>query len=102
MGRPRGQHGEVAQALLEAMARLATPERAPTLLELAHAAQVGRMAALSTLKNLVRGGTVCIVRRRWVTYRSSPVAEYAPAAGQGPLLDAGAQRLARAMHALGR
>jgi hypothetical protein len=102
VGRPRGQHGEVAQALLDAMAELVTPERAPTLLELAHAAQVGRLSAERTLGNLVRCGTVSIVRRRWVTYRSSPVAEYAPAAGRGAGLDDGPQRLAQAMQAMGR
>lgn len=74
LGRPRG---EVADALLAAMDRLATPERAPTLLELAQAAQVGRLAARHTLGNLVRRGVVQVVRRRWVVYRRSPVAEYA-------------------------
>lgn len=76
VGRPPG---EVGQALLDAMRRLATPTMAPTLLELAVAAQVGKLAAKHTLANLVRSERVCIVRRRWVAHRRSPVAEYAVA-----------------------
>lgn len=112
VGRPRGQVGEVAQALLDAIERLSTPQRAPTVVELAHAAQVGRLAAKRTLDNLVRAGSVCIVRRRWVVYRTSPVAEYGVACPDAQAADAerkaaaeaerqaGAARLAQAMQAM--
>lgn len=106
VGRPSGQLGEVARALLDAMDRLATPESSPTLLELAHAAQVGRLAAERTLGNLVRSGKACIVRRRWVAYRTSPVAEYAPVRLDVADIDADVQagpvRLAHAMTAMAR
>ena len=55
------------------------PHRGPTLLELASAAQVGRVAAMNTVKNMVRDGELQIVRRRWVAHAAQPVAEYAPA-----------------------
>lgn len=106
VGRPRGQVGEVAQSLLDAIERLSTDARAPTSVELAHAAQVGRLAAERTLGNLVRAGSVCIVRRRWVAYRTSPVAEYAVVALDAPDVGAeqraGMERLAQAVQAMAR
>lgn len=106
VGRPSGQLGDVAQALIDAMVRLGTSERSPTQLELAHAAQVGRLAAERTLGNLVRAGKVQIVRRRWVAYRTSPVAEYAPVCVEALVADAdalaGPSRLAQAMTAMAR
>jgi len=77
--------GEISRALLWAASELATPERAPTLRELAHKAQVGEAAALTTVKNLTRAGKLrraCDVhgqpRERQVDYRNKPVAEYEP------------------------
>lgn len=106
-GRPRG---EIADALMDAMDRLATPQRAPTMLELAQAAQVGRLAAERTLSNLVRRGAVKIARRRWVAYRRSPVAEYVrctpadQAAAQAAAAEQGAAagRLTAAVQAMAR
>lgn len=78
-GRPAGTVGEVRQALLEAAKTLAKPHQAPTLQDLATQAQVGRVAAMHTVKNMVRAGELVIVRRRWVAHSAKPVAEYAPA-----------------------
>ena len=69
--------GDVSQSLLAAVDRLMTPERAPTLQELAAATQVGVDVASSTLKNLTRAKRLCIPRTRRVEYRNRPVAEYA-------------------------
>ena len=77
-GRPAGTTGETRQALLRAAQDLVQPHRAPILLELAATAQVGRVAAMNTLKNMVRDGELVIVRRRWVAHSAKPVAEYAP------------------------
>ncbi|MEW6479764.1 MAG: hypothetical protein AB1455_09965 [Pseudomonadota bacterium] len=71
--------GEIRQVLLRAVSELATPDRAPTLTELAHHAQVGIKAAETTVKNMRRHGHLRIVRTRKVAYRNRPVAEYAPA-----------------------
>lgn len=71
--------GEIRQALLESAFALATPDRAPTMLELAHHAQVGYEAARRTVDNMRRAGTLALVRQRAVPYRSRPVAEYCPA-----------------------
>lgn len=79
VGRPEGAIGEVRQVLLAAAAALVQPHRAPTLLDLAAHAQVGRVAAMNTVKNMVRSGDLVIVRRRWVAHSAKPVAEYAPA-----------------------
>ena len=80
MARPAGSVGDVGQALMSAAHALATPERAPTLRELAAHAQVGLDAANATMKNLSRAGRMQKVRERRVAYRNRPVAEYAPAA----------------------
>ncbi len=71
--------GEIHTALLEAARELTTPERAPTLMELAHHAQVGMQAARDTVPKMKRHGALRIVRTRRVDYRNRPVAEYAPA-----------------------
>lgn len=71
--------GEVRQALMTAAGRLATPERGPTLLELAADAKVGYEAAMATVKNMVRARVLEIPRTREVDYRNRPVAEYVPA-----------------------
>ncbi len=76
MARPAG---EVSLALLRSAAQLATPERAPTLRELAHHAMVGVEAANVAVKNLKRSGRLVPVRLREVRHRTRPVAEYAPA-----------------------
>mgnify|MGYP000384934987 CR=1 FL=1 len=76
MARPAG---EVSLALLRSAAQLATPERAPTMRELAMHACVGLSAANATVKNLKRSGRLVPVRLREVRHRTSPVAEYAPA-----------------------
>ncbi len=75
-GRPAG---EVRQALLSAAQDLATPERGPTLSELATRAQVGLPAARRTVDNLTRAGQLMVARTRTVDYRNKPVAEYQPA-----------------------
>ena len=76
MARPPG---EVSLALLRSAAQLATPERAPTMRELAHHAMVGVEAANVAVKNLKRSGRLVPVRLREVRHRTRPVAEYAPA-----------------------
>lgn len=76
IGRPPG---EIRQALMQAARAQVQPHRAPTLQELAVGAQVGRVAAMNTVKNMVRAGELQIVRRRWVAHSAKPVAEYAPA-----------------------
>lgn len=70
--------GEVSLALLEAARKLVTPDRAPTLAELAAAANVGTAAARSAVRDLKRFGKLCIVRERKVEHRNRPAAEYAP------------------------
>lgn len=70
--------GEVSQALLQAVAAAATEDSGPTERELAALARVGRLATKRALSNLVRAGTLMIVRRRPVAYSNKPVAEYAP------------------------
>lgn len=72
--------GEVRQALLDAAKRLTTPERSPTLRELACHSQVGFMAARRTVDHMRRAGQLAVVRTRKVEYRNRPVAEYAPPA----------------------
>ena len=68
--------GEVRQAIFEAVLALTTPERAPTLLELACHSQVGFLAARRTVDNMRRAGVLVVVRTRKVEYRNRPVAEY--------------------------
>lgn len=75
--------GEVRLALLQACTQLATPERGPTLREMAAVACVGVQAAAHTVKNMSRAGQLHIARRRRVAYRNRPVAEYVPAALAG-------------------
>lgn len=88
--------GEIRQALLQACQALATPERAPTLREIAARAQVGLQAAEATIKNMRRAGVLRVVRQRRVDYRNRPVAEYVPA-GWMPAPDCPLQGLARVL-----
>jgi len=73
-GRP---HGDVRQALLKAVAELATQDQGPTLREMAQRACVGLDAARRTVSNLKRCRALVIARERRVAYRNRPVAEYA-------------------------
>lgn len=68
--------GDVSQSLLAAVDALVTPERAPTLQELAAQAGVALSVACQTLKDMKRYGRVCSPRTRHVDYRNRPVAEY--------------------------
>ncbi|MBF9263920.1 hypothetical protein [Paracidovorax cattleyae] len=88
--------GEVRQALLQACQALVTPERAPTLREIAARAQVGLQAAEATITNMRRAGVLRVVRQRRVDYRNRPVAEYVPA-GWMPAQDCPLQGLARVL-----
>lgn len=75
--------GEVREALFNAALVLTTPERAPTLLELAHHARVGYAAARRTVSNMCRAGVLEPVRDREVDYRHKPVKEYSPCRRRG-------------------
>jgi hypothetical protein len=68
--------GEIRQVLLTAVGELTTPDRGPTLYELACHTKVGSEAARRTLDNMRRHGAVHIPRTRRVSYRNRPVAEY--------------------------
>lgn len=70
---------DVRIALLQAVRHCHGLGQRPTLLELAHQAQVGVEAATHTVKNLRRAGLLQICGTRRVAYRNRPVAEYAPA-----------------------
>lgn len=70
--------GEVRQALLASCRALATPDRGPTLRELAAHAQVGHAVARRTIENMTRHGALHKARERVVEYRNRPVAEYVP------------------------
>jgi hypothetical protein len=70
--------GEVRQALFDAAVALTTPDRSPTMLELAQYAQVGYVAARRTIDNMRRAGVLVPVRKRKVDYRNRPVEEYCP------------------------
>jgi hypothetical protein len=76
-GRPAG---EVRRALLQAAVALNMGDRAPTLRELARKACVGQKAARVAVSNMRRSGALVIVRDRRESYRTRPVAEYAPGA----------------------
>lgn len=71
--------GEIHQALLKAAQELFTPDKAPTLAELAGRACVGLEAARRTVFNMCRSDVLTVARTRKVPYRNKPVAEYAPA-----------------------
>lgn len=88
--------GEIRQALLQACQALATPERAPTLREIAAHAQVGLQAAETTIKNMRRAEVLLVARERRVDYRNRPVAEYVPADWM-PAQDCPLQGLARVL-----
>jgi hypothetical protein len=76
-GRPAG---EVRRALLLAAIDLNMGDRAATLRELARKACVGQKAARVAVSNMRRSGALVIVRDRHESYRTRPVAEYAPGA----------------------
>jgi hypothetical protein len=98
-GRPRG---ELHVALLQAVGELATHERGATMREAAARASMGVAAARSTMRNMVRAGTVVIARTRRVPYRNRPVAEYAlPCAAPGANGGARCSATASALDALG-
>lgn len=69
--------GEVSQALLQAVERLWTPGKGPTLREIAEAAGVGVAAASQTIKNMRRYHRLAICGERCVPGRNRPAAEYA-------------------------
>lgn len=69
---------DIRTALLQAALAAHASGQSPTLLELAHQAQVGVAAATHTVKNLRRAGLLQICGTRRVAYRNRPVAEYAP------------------------
>lgn len=78
--------GEISMALLKAASELLTSDKAATVRELAHHAQVGESAALATVKNLTRAGKLRRAqdkdgnpRMRRVEHCKKPVAEYEPA-----------------------
>lgn len=71
--------GEIREALLNSCRALVTPERAPTMRELASHAQVGTDAARRTIENMARHGIIVKARERRVEYRNRPVHEYVPA-----------------------
>ncbi len=68
--------GVEAAAIIQAVQDLFTPDRGPTVAELAAKACVGRRVADYTVKNLKRHHKLAIVREREVAYRNRPVAEY--------------------------
>lgn len=98
--RPRG---EIRAALAGTLARLAPERGALNCLELAAASQVGRLAAMDTLRNMVRAGEVLIVgaakpagSRRWhKLYELAP-----PEADDAPQAWGGIEALAQVMHSL--
>lgn len=71
--------GEIREALLNSCRALMTPERAPTLREMAVHAQVGTDAARNTIANMKRHGIILTARERRVEHRNRPVHEYVPA-----------------------
>lgn len=97
--------GEVRQALLSAAAELSTPDRAPTLAELAERVgqtmPIGGEVVRKTVHNMTYHGKLRIVRTRRVPYRNRPVAEYAPADPQDGSDGSGFVDLALAMRGWG-
>ena len=88
--------GEIHLALLSAAQALSTPERAPTLAELAAHAQVGLQAARDTVPKMKR---LRIARTRRVDYRNRPVAEYEPVPLEAQAVEADDDGLARVLSA---
>lgn len=86
-------------ALLDAVEALSTPDRCPTLAELAAHAQVGLQAARDTVPNMKKHGVLRIVRTRKVAYRNKPVAEYDVVQHQAQPAEAADDGLARALSA---
>lgn len=69
--------GEVSLALLQAVERLWTPERGPTMDEVAAASGVAKEVASRTIKNMRRYGRLAICGERKVPRRNRKAAEYA-------------------------
>lgn len=72
---PRPREGKTA-AILEALRAMIAEGKQPTMLELAHRAQVSSRDAKSTMANLVRAGHVEAKGSTRVHYRNKPVAVY--------------------------
>lgn len=64
-------------ALLQAVERLWTPGRGPTMREIAAAAGVGASVASRTIKDMRRYERLSICGQRRVSGRNRPAAEYA-------------------------
>lgn len=71
--------GEIRLALMQACVELLTPERAPTVREIAARACVGYLSAMRTIDNMRRAGHLCVVRKRRVAHCNRKLAEFAPA-----------------------
>lgn len=69
--------GNVRRALQVAAETLATPQRAPTMRELAFHAGVPPESARRTVDHMRRSGHLVPVRPRHVAYRARPVMEWA-------------------------
>lgn len=74
--------GEIRQALMAAALAMTASNQTPTQRELAERAGIPYTQTRSTVREMVRGGALQIVRTRRVAYRNRPVAEYAPASGR--------------------
>ena len=66
--------GEISKALLQAVERLWTPGRGPTMREIAEAAGVGVAAASRTIKDMRRYHRLAICGERTVPGRNRPAA----------------------------
>lgn len=89
----------IRDALLASARALTTPDRAPTLLELATHAQVGLQSARDNVPKLKARGHLRIARTRRVDYRNRPVAEYEPAHSSDADAQAGFVDLGQAISA---
>lgn len=69
--------GEISMALLQAVERLWTPGKGPTMREIAEAAGVGATVASQTIKDMRRYQRLSICGQRRVSGRNRPAAEYA-------------------------
>ena len=70
--------GEIRLALLQACRELVTPERAPTIREMAARARVGYAVAYSTVDKLRRAEQLCVVRRHREPHCNRWIAQWAP------------------------
>lgn len=74
-----GRPDDVRRALLHAAMELNVVDRSPTLREIVRHANVGSVSGRNAVKNMRRAGLLVVTGERRVSYRSKPVAEYAPA-----------------------